>query len=121
CHAAQIFVHGGQRPVTEQLHPEFVELTLQRFLAFLPHLIVSWEKHDSHSVFAKRRELESQLKALVVEKLMGHLDQNARAVPGVLLAPARAPMIHTLQHMKCIVRSEEHTSELQSRENLVCR
>src|SRR5690606_6564698 len=28
---------------------------------------------------------------------------------------------HTVSHLKDVMRSEEHTSELQSRENLVCR
>src|SRR5690606_41643165 len=42
---------------------------------------------------------------------------TARIVPG---APA-AQMQETLDVARAALRSEEHTSELQSRENLVCR
>src|SRR5207302_8989800 len=45
---------------------------------------------------------------------------------GMTAAPAgQAPLDPSLQHPRCVFqilkRSEEHTSELQSRENLVCR
>src|SRR5690606_42089882 len=36
-------------------------------------------------------------------------------------AAARRPRAHRLPSSTCTSRSEEHTSELQSRENLVCR
>src|SRR5690606_41642722 len=37
------------------------------------------------------------------------------------LAPNPAPPVQHLRHRVDVGRSEEHTSELQSRENLVCR
>src|SRR5690606_39938146 len=40
------------------------------------------------------------------------------AAPTALAPPARRPRHHLLRRLP---RSEEHTSELQSRENLVCR
>src|SRR5690606_41583484 len=39
----------------------------------------------------------------------------------VMLYRRPAPLSHILRSDNCVHRSEEHTSELQSRENLVCR
>src|SRR5690606_42052191 len=44
---------------------------------------------------------------------------------GLLVRERRREVVRrtarTLEHLALVVRSEEHTSELQSRENLVCR
>src|SRR5690606_41336444 len=37
------------------------------------------------------------------------------------VVPGRTPPPHCARHLPYASRSEEHTSELQSRENLVCR
>src|SRR5690606_41273365 len=46
---------------------------------------------------------------------------SAGGINGVLLARALAHDLPMDAHRKMWLRSEEHTSELQSRENLVCR
>src|SRR5205807_9198025 len=52
-------------------------------------------------------------------------DEKATVLaPRMLCAPAsknNAPVKQRLAHLKCYARSEEHTSELQSPCNLVCR
>src|SRR5690606_3848664 len=42
-------------------------------------------------------------------------------VSPVVVASLAVPELHITQLLIVVVRSEEHTSELQSRENLVCR
>src|SRR2546430_7632339 len=41
--------------------------------------------------------------------------------PLILLAPARGRLPLTVHRQEALKRSEEHTSELQSQSNLVCR
>src|SRR5690606_42057177 len=49
-----------------------------------------------------------------------HVDPRLVEEPGVR-GVATHPLDHHQRHVAGQVRSEEHTSELQSRENLVCR
>src|SRR5690606_39996366 len=51
------------------------------------------------------------------QTLVGQLKVGNPADPSVLMGP----LIRESQRAKVEERSEEHTSELQSRENLVCR
>src|SRR5215475_1762400 len=48
------------------------------------------EEHDPAAVLAGRRERDAQPGALAPQELVGHLKQDAGAVAGVRLAPARA-------------------------------
>src|SRR5690606_40758937 len=70
--------------------------------------------------------LENQISTLVQEKENGENSEDSQKI--TLLQEAMAKMelqIQKLEHellgSSQNVRSEEHTSELQSRENLVCR
>src|SRR5690606_41580047 len=78
------------------------------------------------------RPISRRVRAARVEvRLLGELHlrvlQRQRAVDLVgrdihkPLRPARRPAPRIQQHLRPARRSEEHTSELQSRENLVCR
>src|SRR5690606_40948117 len=52
----------------------------------------------------------------IVPEIAGHLGRHDRAMPAIGTGEGLR-QLHVLKP----VRSEEHTSELQSRENLVCR
>src|SRR5690606_41476096 len=74
--------------------------------------------HLAHRVLHRRRAAAVLLEQLAEPALLalGLLDVLLDPVPelGVVLEPLRLRVEHRQ-------RSEEHTSELQSRENLVCR
>src|SRR5207302_4905542 len=91
-----------------------------------------WSASDpALHAFPTRRS--SDLYQVVVEQVLLHgdgvveaviarqdgrkVDQRLRAVPGA----ARGAGEQLPEHERRLRRSEEHTSELQSRENLVCR
>src|SRR5688572_32268261 len=65
----------------------------------------------------------------VHDDVLGHVAELAREVPGVggLQGGVRQALAgavggaEVLQHGEALARSEEHTSELQSQSNLVCR
>src|SRR5437660_4966386 len=50
-----------------------------------------------------------------------NLYKSARNIPGVEVTPALQMNAYTVLKQKRLLRSEEHTSELQSRGHLVCR
>src|SRR6266498_4403752 len=52
-------------------------------------------------------------------KLISTSDTGARSTPAIAATPAE--MAQMSEHMSFTGRSEEHTSELQSRPHLVCR
>src|SRR5690606_42051679 len=60
-----------------------------------------------------------------ITKAPGAAISEAAISCGAMLSPARSPILaytmRTPPAMQARLRSEEHTSELQSRENLVCR
>src|SRR5690606_40255142 len=103
------------------------------------HLVVQDDHVDVHQL----RELQKQLVAAVqqvvgllpgrddAENLVVHVGQPlGQAVDALhlqLRQPVQVPaqvrqlLVHVLERGRQRQRSEEHTSELQSRENLVCR
>src|SRR5690606_40704324 len=74
---------------------------------------------DALPIFARRgleAEERESLRALILGALLGLLP--------IAVAPAHSRLLLIAQLGACTLiasRSEEHTSELQSRENLVCR
>src|SRR2546429_5837289 len=60
------------------------------------------------------------LRAYGVQRVLG-TDRNPQAVTRLIAAGGEGVTLESLMQRADIVRSEEHTSELQSRLHLVCR
>src|SRR5690606_30712434 len=94
--------HDDERVLAAQLQRR-VQQVAPRDLAYAP----------AHRRAARERELVEAL-------LVHHVDEELAGRPG---SAAEDDVEHARRHAGLLeeLRSEEHTSELQSRENLVCR
>src|SRR3712207_6988097 len=75
------------------------------------------------TLFRSHRRLEPDWPALELLAVRRVRDGHLGAVPAPGVAARAAPLLERLrlEHVPFGVRSEEHTSELQSRQYLVCR
>src|SRR5690606_41896575 len=87
-------------------------------------VIYSLSLHDALPIFCEGDPLLYGSFAHLVERLRARFE--CEAIPGISAMSAAAaaclqPLAVREQPVAILPRSEEHTSELQSRENLVCR
>src|SRR5438445_7722399 len=73
------------------------------------------------SEFFHRTQLPSRQQSTAVNPLAATLMDFPASVANRRLTPGLSPLDATLAGKSISVRSEEHTSELQSRQYLVCR
>src|SRR5690606_41067942 len=85
------------------------------------------QRHIARAVQAQTRSSIASIAGMLGAILVGAVTGNADAVPGIIAIGQGTAMQQQInftrmeEHEADRVRSEEHTSELQSRENLVCR
>src|SRR5207253_9960030 len=86
--------------------------------------------HDALPISTAARELDAHVEDLAfhrgleaVWRALDHANKYVVETAPFTLAkdPARRPRVGAILHELCEARSEEHTSELQSRGHLVCR
>ena len=58
------------------------------------------QEHEAGSILADFGEFETDTLALFLEKEMGHLQENPRAVAGIGFATAGAAMVQVPQHLQ---------------------
>src|SRR5690606_42148734 len=79
--------------------------------------IFSLSLHDALPIFTQCFPDGQKGPTMIKQSIFGRISQLAKANINAMLDAAEDPQ----KMMDQMVRSEEHTSELQSRENLVCR
>src|SRR5262249_14881229 len=85
-------VVGGDLAPSEQVLAFLVDDGVQEGADPVPLLGISRQEHDPAAVLAGRWQADTQSRALAPQELVGHLEEDAGAVTGVRLAPARAPV-----------------------------
>src|SRR5690606_32966527 len=89
------------------------------------HLLIQVARHDGHRVFAYTRAGDNDAQQFALKLGAEWAGDATQATPdqldaAIIFAPAGELVPAALRALRK-GRSEEHTSELQSRENLVCR
>src|SRR5690606_13711797 len=91
------------------------------------------QKRVRHHFSARRKIVSDTVSVRLQTQLPGHEHQEVRGlpdpdferfaltVPGLSVDPEQYGLLRRIGARRGLQRSEEHTSELQSRENLVCR
>jgi hypothetical protein len=81
-------------------------------LAFTAAGAVLRQEHHPHGIVARAGQFESPMRALVREKSVRNLEQDARPVARVSLTPASSPMLKIQEHLNRLVDNPARTATL---------
>ena len=94
-----VAVHRHVAPAQQHLAFE-LDGALQLFLASQTRRVLLRQKDHADAVFAGRRQLDALLGHLLAVELVGHLDQDARAVAHQLVGPHGAAVVEVFQNLE---------------------
>ena len=91
---------GGHFPPAHDLLPLFDDDPLEEHLDAAPAIGVVREEDQAGAIASGRRQVDRQTSAFLAEEPIRHLEEDAGAVPGVRLTPARAAMLQVDEHLQ---------------------